>query len=220
MITNIPAIVIITLLTNLAEDIHPDGSRNAVVEDVVKQRVCHWVEDGNVCSITNVIRISPPKVRRFRRVWQPIEVTPPPLPGPLPLSPPTPPLLPGATIPVPSPGIMFTNLASNYTLELRKRQYTTNILTLVPGVTNTMILSPRFDNGSVVETNEYCRMFRVDFATETNWIYGLESSTNLVNWQPCPPEINGTGQPDYFFDIDEGNRSYRLVLREGVISEE
>jgi hypothetical protein len=179
--TNFPAIVIVTLLTNVTEDIHPDGSRKAVVEDVVKQRVCHWVEDGNACSLTNVIRVNPPKVRMFRRVWQPIEVTPPPLP----------------------------------TSSMRLQ----SVPPPAPGVTNTMIVSPRFDNGSE-GTNEYCRMFRVDFATETNWIYGLESSIDLVNWQPCPPEIDGTGQPDYFFDADSDHKSYRLVLREGVLPEE
>jgi hypothetical protein len=162
--TDFPAIVIVTLLTNVTEDIHPDGSRRAVVEDVVKQRVCHWVEDGNACSLTNVIRVNPP---------------------PLPTS-----SMRLQSVPPPS-----------------------------PGVTNTMIVSPRFDNGSE-GTNEYCRMFRVDFATETNWIYGLESSIDLVNWQPCPPEIDGTGQPDYFFDADSDHKSYRLVLREGVLPEE
>jgi hypothetical protein len=86
-------------------------------------------------------------------------------------------------------------------------------------VPQTLIIFPRFANGSE-GTNEYCRMFRVDFATEINYIYGLECSTNLLDWTLCPPEIDGTGQQDYFFDIDEGNRSYRLVLREGILPEE
>jgi hypothetical protein len=89
----------------------------------------------------------------------------------------------------------------------------------LPGVPNVLIVSPRFASGSE-GTNEYCRMFRVDFQTQTNWIYGLESSSDLVHWQPCPPEIDGTGEPDYFFDADFDHKSYRLVLREGVLPEE
>jgi hypothetical protein len=227
MITN--AIVAITLVTNLTQDIHPDGSRMTIVEEVLKQRVATWVEDGTVHSLTNFIRIDPPKVRRFRRVWQPIEVMPPPVPGPLPLSPhPLSPLNqfnPSSTI--------LTNPASPYTLELRSNQYPTNVsirsvplfqggTMLVVGVSNAVIVSPRFANGT--DTNEptadYCRMFRVDFQTETNWIYGLESSNELANWTLCPPEIDGTWQPDYFFDVDSEHKSYRLVLREGVLPEE
>jgi hypothetical protein len=82
-----------------------------------------------------------------------------------------------------------------------------------------VILTPRFANGSET-TNEFCRMFRVDFETETNWIYGLECTTDLIHWDRCLPEIDGTGEPDFFFDIDEGSRSYRIVRREGVLPAE
>jgi hypothetical protein len=185
-------------VTNLTQDIHPDGSRMTIVEEVLKQRVATWVEDGTIHSLTNFIRIDPPKVRRFRRVWQPIEVTPPPLPT-----------------------VILTNV-SGASFRLQSIPMVQGATMLVAGVSNAVIATARFANGT--DTNEptadYCRMFRVDFATETNWIYGLESSNELATWTLCPPEIDGTGQPDYFFDIDEGSRNYRLAIREGVLTDQ
>jgi hypothetical protein len=224
--TNLPAIVAITLLTNLTEDVHQDGSRKTVVETVNKQCIHHWVEDGAAHSHTN-ISLFKSSIRRFRRVWQPIEVTPPPFPK---SSSTRNPFL------IPEPLQISTNDIESLRSRYRSRDgNVTNIyigplssmllqsvVPLVPDVTNTVIVSPRFANGT--DTNEptadYCRMFRVDFATETNWIYGLESSNELANWTLCPPEIDGTGQPDYFFDVDSEHKSYRLVLREGVLPEE
>ena len=80
------------------------------------------------------------------------------------------------------------------------------------------LLPPRFANGGPDEEN-FCRMFRVDFLTETNRIYRLEKSHDLSNWGPCPPEIDGTGQPDRFFDANNAGASYRVVSREGVLGD-
>lgn len=62
-------------------------------------------------------------------------------------------------------------------------------------------------------------MFRTRFMTKTNRIYGLESSFDFVNWTLCPPEIDGTGEPDHFFDDYFLNqiRVYRIASREGVL---
>lgn len=57
------------------------------------------------------------------------------------------------------------------------------------------LLPPRFANGGPDETN-YTRMFRIDFPTQTNRI---------------------TGQPEVFFDASNGNSSYRVTNREGVL---
>jgi len=84
------------------------------------------------------------------------------------------------------------------------------------------ILSPRFANGGQDETNNAGLMFRVDFPTETNHIYGLELSRDLVHWEARPPEIDGTGQLEFFFDaiFVDANNSYRVVSREGVLPQE
>lgn len=79
------------------------------------------------------------------------------------------------------------------------------------------LLPPRFANGGPDEQN-FCPMFRVDFPTETNRIYRLEASHDLVNWEPRPPEIDGTGEPDRFFDAGNGGESYRVMSRDGVLS--
>lgn len=65
-----------------------------------------------------------------------------------------------------------------------------------------------------------CRMFRVVFPTETNCIYGLECSLDLQRWELCPPEIDGTGLPDEFFDVNEADRYYRVTTRPGVLPED
>jgi hypothetical protein len=78
------------------------------------------------------------------------------------------------------------------------------------------LLPPRFANGGPDEEN-FSRMFRVDFATETNHIYRLEVSRDLVLWEACQPEIDGTGQSEFFFDASKSGGSYRVVSREGVL---
>jgi len=78
------------------------------------------------------------------------------------------------------------------------------------------LLPPRFANGGPDEEN-FCRMFRIDFPTVTNRIYGLESTVNMVTWDLCPPEVDGTGAQEVFFDANNGGRSYRVTSREGVL---
>jgi len=80
------------------------------------------------------------------------------------------------------------------------------------------LLPPRFANGGPDEEN-FCRMFRVDFQTEMNRIYRLEKSNDLTNWVQCPPEVDGTGQPDMFFDAGNAGASYRVASREGVLGD-
>jgi hypothetical protein len=62
-------------------------------------------------------------------------------------------------------------------------------------------------------------MFTVEFPTETNRIYRFEGTKDLLTWEYLPPEIDGTGQPDTFYDKHEGTAAYRVVSREGVLPE-
>ena len=59
--------------------------------------------------------------------------------------------------------------------------------------------------------------FHIDFPTETNRIYRLEASCDMVNWELRPPEIDGTGDTEVFFDASNTVASYRVVSREGVL---
>ncbi len=81
--------------------------------------------------------------------------------------------------------------------------------------------SPQVANGGSDNVDNLCPMFKTWFTTNTNWIYGLESSSNMVHWALCPPEIDGTGSPEYFFDALFNNeaRSYRIASRVGVLPE-
>lgn len=179
--TNLPAIVIISFLTNLTENIHLDGSRKTMIETVRKQCVHEWIEGRATHSHTNVT-ILHETIRRYRRVWQPIN-TMPPLP---------------TVVPRPEQKVM-----------------------LVPGGGGgePPVIVGRF---STPETNEdnSCRLFLVDFLTETNRIYRFEGTADLSNWEYLQPEIDGTGEPDTFYDAQVGSKAYRIVTREGVLPEE
>jgi hypothetical protein len=65
----------------------------------------------------------------------------------------------------------------------------------------------------------YCLMFKSSFLTQTNFIYGLYSSYDMVNWSLCPPEIDGTGTGESFFDecLTNEIRTYRIMARAGVL---
>ncbi len=58
-----------------------------------------------------------------------------------------------------------------------------------------------------------------DFMTQTNIIYGMEMTKDFLSWEPCPPEIDGTGAESYFLDpcIWGESRFYRIYCRGGVL---
>ncbi len=75
----------------------------------------------------------------------------------------------------------------------------------------------RIANGAFDDLNP-CFMFRTDFSTETNRIYGLEWTSDFVNWMLCPPEIDGTGETEYFFDVLTNPFTvYRIASRPGAL---
>jgi len=80
------------------------------------------------------------------------------------------------------------------------------------------VQSPSLANGGPDLAN-YCLMFKSSFLTQTNFIYGLYSSYDMVNWSLCPPEIDGTGTGESFFDecLTNEIRSYRIMARAGVL---
>ncbi len=85
--------------------------------------------------------------------------------------------------------------------------------------TTLVAFSPQVANGGTDNVENVCPMFKVWFTTNTNWIYALEKTSNFVAWSPCPPEINGTGSSESFFDALEGAGSYRIASRPGILPE-
>jgi hypothetical protein len=78
------------------------------------------------------------------------------------------------------------------------------------------IQAPQLANGGPDQAN-YCLMFKSSFQTQTNFIYGLYSSPDMLNWALCPPEIDGTGTEESFFDecLTNPIRTYRIMARVG-----
>ena len=179
MITN-AAIVITSLLTNLTENVHPDGSKMAVITTVTKQCVHEWSEDGIAHCHTNSYPVKT-VIKHYQRTWQLIETVRP-----------TPPMPSSSVAPIPNRNVSFV-LASGEPIMLTG--------------TFSAPLPPPDD----------VEMFMVSFPTETNRIYRFEGTKDLVTWQYLPPELDGTGQPDTFYDKHEGISAYRVVSREGVL---
>jgi len=80
------------------------------------------------------------------------------------------------------------------------------------------IQAPNLANGGPDLAN-YCLMFKSSFQTQTNFIYGLYSSPDMLNWALCPPEIDGTGTEESFFDecLTNEIRTYRIMARAGTL---
>jgi len=90
----------------------------------------------------------------------------------------------------------------------------------ISGASITLTQAPNLENGGP-DNDNFCLMFKTNFMTETNKIYSLESSTNLITWQLCSPQIDGTGQMEYFFDdyFNDKVKLYRITFLEGVLPE-
>lgn len=84
---------------------------------------------------------------------------------------------------------------------------------------NLFQFAPQIANGGTDNIENICPMFKTAFPTNLGFIYGLESSQNMVSWTLCPPELDGTGSPESFFDVLNGARFYRVVSRPGVLPE-
>jgi hypothetical protein len=80
------------------------------------------------------------------------------------------------------------------------------------------IQAPQLANGGP-DVDNYCLMFKSSFQTQTNFIYGLYSSPDMLNWALCPPEIDGTGTEESFFDecLTNEIRTYRIMARAGSL---
>jgi len=89
---------------------------------------------------------------------------------------------------------------------------------LPSGISYPPTQAAQFANGGPDLAN-YCLMFRSSFQTQTNFIYGLYSSPDMLNWALCPPEIDGTGTEESFFDecLTNEIRTYRIMARAGSL---
>jgi hypothetical protein len=79
--------------------------------------------------------------------------------------------------------------------------------------------SLEFANGGPDDNANFCWMGRTNVATQAGLIYRLESSLDLVTWELLPPEIDGTGQVEAFYDAMDlgGDKHYRIETRPGVL---
>jgi hypothetical protein len=117
--------------------------------------------------------------------------------------------------------IYFTNdtiYISNWIPRLKTiKQFTTPPLPPAPSAYSPYpVQAPVLGNGGPDLAN-YCLMFKSSFQTQTNFIYGLYSSPDMLNWALCPPEIDGTGTEESFFDecLTNEIRTYRIMARAG-----
>ena len=118
--------------------------------------------------------------------------------------------------------LFFTNTAWSPDLRLIKPRTTQPLPTspfshlLPPGSSTPPAQAPALANGGPDVAN-YCLMFRSSFPTQTNFIYGLYSSPDMLNWALCPPEIDGSGAEESFFDecLTNEIRTYRVMARAG-----
>lgn len=113
---------------------------------------------------------------------------------------------------------------------LANHSFVTNTVTLsrTPPLPTRLsaIRSAQLDSGQVAglanggpDLDNFCLMFQTRALTKTNFIYGLESTHDFVNWMLMPPEIDGTGAEESFFDecLTNELRVYRIASRPGIL---
>lgn len=100
--------------------------------------------------------------------------------------------------------------------------YAASLLAQVPIAPNNLRPtnpSLEFANGGPDDNANFCWMGRTNIATQTGVIYRLESSYDLATWELLPPEIDGTGQVESFYDAMDLDvcKYYRITTSPGVL---
>lgn len=75
-----------------------------------------------------------------------------------------------------------------------------------------IVSNNKITSSIITETNCDCKMMLIKFKTETNKIYQLQYTKEFKNWVILEPTLEGTGDYEYFFDVIDNNRFYRLAI--------